>query len=305
MAGCSIGRGRNGWTLEGDRPGQRRRAPHHDQRHRRVRAGHAARQDRQRPARRRPARRARRRRAHQSAPRTPPGTSWQRCAGTSRTPSSWTWEFAGGETLSSITYGIAAANRHRSRTHEQRLRQRAFNRAILDSATSRRWASPSAPRSAEARARSSYLAPAVNSNSGAVPFAQVWIRPQIDDTHAGFTTVPDSGTAAQTLSWLPQSQPADVPLGRGRRAEDRRPRPRNDAPAQALAQVGNTMFVGGKFAGCRTAPAARSTTSRGSPRSTWRPATGSRRSGRSSTAPCSRSRPRRTATSSSAATSRT
>ena len=40
---------------------------------------------------------------------------------------------------------------------------------------------------------------------GAIPFTQVWIRPKLDDSMAGFKTVPDSGVGPQTLSWLPGS----------------------------------------------------------------------------------------------------
>ena len=141
--------------------------------------------------------------------------------------------------------------------------------------------------------------------SGAIPFTQVWIRPQIDDQQAGFTTVPDSGTAAQTLSWLPQNNPQTFNWGVVGVQKVADPDPDNDAPAHTLVQVGNEMFVGGKFAAVQNGAAARSTTNRGSRRSTYRPVTGSPRSGPSSTARYSASPPHRTATSSSPVTSPT
>lgn len=93
---------------------------------------------------------------------------------------------------------------------------------------------------------SSYLWTATNENY-AVPFAQVWLRPQFGDANAGFAPIPDTGLAASTQPALVSDMPATMPWGVTGLNKTADPDPANDSPVLALAQVGNNVYVGGKF----------------------------------------------------------
>ncbi|HEY1740424.1 MAG TPA: fibrinogen-like YCDxxxxGGGW domain-containing protein [Acidimicrobiia bacterium] len=165
--------------------------------------------------------------------------------------SQWSWEFAGGEPLASLTYGAQSATSagYASTTSSSGF-DNGWNRAMLDTGNPNYLQTGGFAYGAQIAGNasaSSYLAPGVN-GSGAIPFTQVWIRPKLDDSQAGFATVPDSGTAAQTLSWLPQNAPQTFHWGVVGVQKVADPDPDNDAPAHTLVQVGNEMFVGGKFA---------------------------------------------------------
>ncbi len=173
------------------------------------------------------------------------GTSWQQARWYLASTATWTWGFAGGEPLSAMAYGSQSSSGSFSTQNSGF--DSGYNRALLDNNhrpikgfAFGNWISGSS-------SSSSYLASGVN-GSGAVPFTQVWIRPQLDDSQAGFTALSDSGADAQTLSWLPQSAPQTMQWGVVGVKKVADPDPDNDAPAHALQQVGNTMFVGGKFA---------------------------------------------------------
>ncbi|WP_316668368.1 fibrinogen-like YCDxxxxGGGW domain-containing protein [uncultured Propionibacterium sp.] len=89
----------------------------------------------------------------------------------------------------------------------------------------------------------------LGSDGDYMPFSEVYLRPQITSTDAGFTTIADSGTAAipsrtdnaaseyaQKTSWgVSGNLTGSVAEG--------------SIQVQAFAQVGGTMFVGGNFTG--------------------------------------------------------
>ncbi|HEY1739079.1 MAG TPA: hypothetical protein VGI86_10230, partial [Acidimicrobiia bacterium] len=178
---------------------------------------------------------------------TATGSTWQEVRWKLTNTATWTWALPGGENLSSITYGTQQQTCACTTMNNGIGNDNAFNRAILWISAASMMGFAYGAQVPGVSSSSSYLAPAVNSTSGAVPFTQVWLRPEITDAQAGFTTVANSGTPAQTLSWLPQNQPQTLHWGVVNIKEVDDPDPANAAPAQALAQVGNTMFVGGKF----------------------------------------------------------
>jgi len=87
------------------------------------------------------------------------------------------------------------------------------------------------------------------SENAAVPFTQVWLRPQISDADiaaAGATFAPDSGTAASTVQRLLDRNPTSLPWA------VTGINPGTSAPSvyfyvKSFAQIGNTIYVGGKF----------------------------------------------------------
>src|SRR6478735_2372945 len=87
------------------------------------------------------------------------------------------------------------------------------------------------------------------SENAAIPFTQVWLRPQISDADiaaAGATFAPDSGTAATTVQKLLDRNPTSLPWA------VTNINPGTSAPTvyfyvKTFAQIGNTIYVGGKF----------------------------------------------------------
>lgn len=79
----------------------------------------------------------------------------------------------------------------------------------------------------------------------ALPYSEVYLRPQIANDDAGFRAVPDTGTQVQEQRALVSNYSAPTDWGvtgnlNGRTAE-------GNSPAQAFAQIGDTIFVGGNF----------------------------------------------------------
>ncbi|MDO4258554.1 MAG: fibrinogen-like YCDxxxxGGGW domain-containing protein [Actinomycetaceae bacterium] len=84
-------------------------------------------------------------------------------------------------------------------------------------------------------------------DSGAVlPYAEVYVRPQLTSDQ-GFTAIEDSGTPEKLVPATVSDQATPTTWGvvgnlNGRTAE-------GNAPVQAFAQIGSTIFVGGNFTG--------------------------------------------------------
>lgn len=82
----------------------------------------------------------------------------------------------------------------------------------------------------------------------ASPFAQVFLRPQLSDADVEFSPIRDAGAPATSLRAMPSSSPQVMSWGVTDVAKPSTdPDVKNDSPVLALAQVGSTMFVGGKF----------------------------------------------------------
>jgi hypothetical protein len=179
------------------------------------------------------------------------GTSWQELRWHLATTPSWSWEFAGGQPMSGMSFGTqSATSLNHSLLSSNNGFDNAYNRAILDTLTAGHKQTTGFAYGTMITgdpSPTSYLAPGYN-GGGALPFSQVWIRPHLDDQAAGFTTVANTGTPAKTLSWLPQNKPQTLHWGVVGVQKIDDPDADNDAPAHTLVQIGNTMFVGGKFA---------------------------------------------------------
>lgn len=80
---------------------------------------------------------------------------------------------------------------------------------------------------------------------GALPYAELYIRPTATSDDPGFSAIDDAGTGAVTGTPVVSSYASATSWGvtgnlNGRVAE-------GNAPVQAFAQIGNTMYVGGNF----------------------------------------------------------
>ncbi|KAA1379738.1 delta-60 repeat domain-containing protein [Aeromicrobium fastidiosum] len=91
----------------------------------------------------------------------------------------------------------------------------------------------------------SYLYSKNGGGAYAVPFSQVFIRPKLLSSQLSFTTVPDAGTAPETIRAAPRNGALATEwgvtgIGAGGSAE-------TSGEVQAFAQVGGTVYVGGNF----------------------------------------------------------
>ena len=94
-------------------------------------------------------------------------------------------------------------------------------------------------------ASDTYLWSATNGLGGARPYTEMYLRPQIRSTDAGFIRIADAGTAAYTTAPVAQSLALNSPWGVMGLAN---PLAREgDVEVQAFAQIGTTMYVGGNF----------------------------------------------------------
>jgi PKD repeat protein len=89
-----------------------------------------------------------------------------------------------------------------------------------------------------------YLWSATTGGGRARPYTEVFIRPRITSTDAGFAAIGDGGTAAKTNLPVAESIALDSPWGVTGATSPRR---EGDVEVQAFVQSGNRMFVGGNF----------------------------------------------------------
>ena len=180
------------------------------------------------------------------------GTAWQELRYHLRSEHSWSWGFGGGILLNSIdingiNYPLPNSNAFAASTSD----------VAIDDATMRVFTWPWFGHNSQAgfsygstvagsAAGGSYLWAAADENY-AVAFAQVWIRPQFGDAEAGFTPIGNGGLPSDSQLAIVSNTPSTMNWGVTGVLKVADPDPANDSPVLALAQVGNTVFVGGKF----------------------------------------------------------
>ncbi|MBK7822196.1 MAG: PKD domain-containing protein [Tessaracoccus sp.] len=81
--------------------------------------------------------------------------------------------------------------------------------------------------------------------NGSLPYAELYVRPTLVSTDLHFPAIPDTGTSAIAQRAMASSWAARTPWGvtgnlNGRVAE-------GNQPAQAFAQIGNVVYVGGNY----------------------------------------------------------
>ncbi len=184
------------------------------------------------------------------------GTSWQEARLHLAFAQHFTWEWQLGQPLTTATFGSRTSRVGPQTTHlagstyDVRLDSGAqvIHTGLLDKHLHRSGFAYGAAVRGMASSRS-YLWAATNGGTYALPFTQVFIRPRFGDHDLHFRTIPTAGLAAQARAPFPSNiaQRADWGVGELQRpASD--PDPAGKGLVYALAQVGNTMFVGGKFA---------------------------------------------------------
>lgn len=174
------------------------------------------------------------------------GTTWQEDRWTYRANSRDRWTWALGAGLPVATANLGSTNFSNTTTYE-------FG---SDTGYNRIWTYESSKNKyvrgfnfgqngIGSTSSSSYIYSSASGGAYGTPFSQVFIRPKLLTSDLTFASIPDSGTAAQTIKAAPRSGalPATwgvTGLGAGGTSE-------NASEVQAFAQIGNTMYVGGNF----------------------------------------------------------
>ena len=184
------------------------------------------------------------------------GTSWQEVRMRTYAMKTFTWEMESGQALRTVRFD--AGNIANVGPSGFARRQSTYN-VQLDDGWRRLRTAPIWIQKAKkgfaygtgirgTRASTSYLWSATDRGRSAVPFAQVFVRPKISDASAGFTALANKGIAAQTLPRIPGSIPQAATWGViNPTITNTDPDPNGASAVYGLAQIGNTMFVGGKF----------------------------------------------------------
>ncbi len=185
----------------------------------------------------------------------PTGTTWQEVRMKVKTFGSWSWAFGGGIPLSSITFDATTTSLGTSWYQSNTTAN-----VQVGNDTRRVTTYPITSHNSEAgfsfgsnvtngsNDPNSYLWEFANENS-AIPFTQVFIRPEITDADiaaAGVSYAPDSGLSGSTvrpmLDRTPVSQGwAVTGINVGTAVSNM-----NDY-VKTFAQIGNTLYMGGKF----------------------------------------------------------
>ncbi len=180
------------------------------------------------------------------------GTTWQDVRYHVHDESRWSWGFGGGVVLDSadfdgVNYPLPNSNAVAASTADLAIDDgmfRIFTWPWFDHNSQAGFAYGSSV--AGSSASTAYLWTAAGENF-AIPFAQVWIRPEFGDANAGFAAIPDTGLAAVTQPALVANVAQAMPWGVTGLLKTADPDPANDSPIFTLAQIGNTIYVGGKF----------------------------------------------------------
>lgn len=174
------------------------------------------------------------------------GTSWQETRFTFRSGSRdrWSWAFAAGLPVASFTIGGTSGTNQTTRNFG------------TDDGLKRVWTAED-PANGYTRgftygstvtgttSTTSYLYSKNSGGAYATPFTQMYVRPRITSAQLSFPTIPDAGTAPETIRAAPMSGALPTSwgvtgLGAGGVEE-------TDGEVQAFAQIGGRVYVGGNF----------------------------------------------------------
>lgn len=182
------------------------------------------------------------------------GTTWQEVRLHVRATDHWSWALGGGLPLSSVEFDGAATIQTASTETSASTAD-----VSVDPGARRLFTWPWSGHANQAGFAygasvagrpdgHSYLW-AQGSEGYAVPFAQVWLRPRLDDAAAGFTAITTAGLPPVAIPAHLDSTPAPTPWGVVGVQLVADPDAQTETPVRALAQIGTRMYVGGKFAG--------------------------------------------------------
>ena len=184
------------------------------------------------------------------------GTSWQETRIRTYAMKTFSWEMDSGEALKTVQFDTGSVANvgpsgswHRQSTYNVQLDDawRRVHTAALSAQSSKKGFAYGVAVTGSSSS-TSYLWSAKSGTGMAMPFTQVFVRPKVSDSTVGFTSLPSHGRAADTKPNIPSSIPQVSQWGVvSPTMPNTDPDPNGASPVFGLAQIDNTMFVGGKF----------------------------------------------------------
>ncbi|HEY1738033.1 MAG TPA: fibrinogen-like YCDxxxxGGGW domain-containing protein [Acidimicrobiia bacterium] len=186
------------------------------------------------------------------------GTTWQEARIHFAFLDHFTWEWELGQPLTTVSFGANSAtvgpqNTHYSgSTYDARIDSawQLIHTGVLVNHNQRKGFAYGSSIHGNSSSNSYLWAPTAADPNGsyALPFTQVYIRPHLGDADVHFATIPSSGLAALPIPPTPSNIPQRMDWGVGiPQIPNNDPDPDGTADVYALAQIGDTMYVGGKF----------------------------------------------------------
>ena len=172
------------------------------------------------------------------------GTSWQEVRFAFQNRDRWVWTFGAEHRVGTFTFDGVAGSGGQTNSFG---RDNAFQRVDTNSTQVQGWTGGIAYGASVTGTPSAttYLYSAATNGGNARPFAQMFLRPRLTLANLDFGTVPDTGTAAETLRELPESDAIRTVwgvTGQGNGTDGEL-----NTEVAAFGQVGNTVYVGGNF----------------------------------------------------------
>ena len=171
------------------------------------------------------------------------GTQWQTVRFTMPDRDRWTWAFGATHRVTAASFNGTGSGTGTTTSFGT---DSNWNRVLFEFSTRQGWRAGwgyGAGASGGSTSGTSYLY-TIN-GSGALPYAEVYVRPTLLATDLDFPVVPNAGSAAVAQRSMASTWASRTPWGvtgnlNGRVAE-------GNSPVQAFAQIGNTVYVGGNF----------------------------------------------------------
>ncbi len=172
------------------------------------------------------------------------GSTWQETRIKYASRSRWAWTFGAEWPLASYSFNGTAGTGGTSPSFGL---DNAYNRVVNTTSTAmgNRVGFAYGGQVTGTNTATTFLWSSTNGAGNAIPYTTVWLRPRVTSSDAGFTAIPDNGTAAKLQPKGPRSTALASPWGvtgtAGSTAAE------GNVEVQAFTQSGNTMYVGGNF----------------------------------------------------------
>lgn len=171
------------------------------------------------------------------------GTQWQETRFNTNKGDRWVWSFGAVHQVAWFSFnGLRGSGGLTSSFGQDNEYRRVSTSAAKDQGKSIGFAF--GPGITGTNSSTSYLWSSRDGAGSARPYTEMFLRPRIVSSSAGFTRIGDSGTVAKTNVPVVSSTALDSPWGV---ASPRTPAREGDVEVQALMQSGSRMYVGGNF----------------------------------------------------------
>ena len=172
------------------------------------------------------------------------GTSWQETRFTFKSRDRWSWGFGAGHPIANFDIGGSTGSNTSTRTFGT---NSAYNRVVTNEIEANNWVRgfDFGQSGTGANSSSSFVFSNASGGQHGTPFTQVFIRPRVTTADLSYSSIPNSGTEAETA--LPLAENGALPATWGVTGTGAGGTGEQGTEAQTFEQIGNTMFVGGNF----------------------------------------------------------